>query len=307
MYTLCKSHSHSALCVNTYAIPVSNPQGSPHPTSSPVAAPTVAPTPVAGNPTVAPTAGPTHGPTTHFEICRSTSQNTFTGGGRPISYTQSMCRGQACNATFPAITSIGDCSRAATYLGTQDNFAGYTNSTTLPHGCYFKTSNYYNPLIGHHNTSLWFNVGGNPLLADPVRLSLCGTLPPPSTAPSPAPTGPSMSPTPAYCIDRPRSQTGYRLRYANGTAHPASCADLLRVNGCTHASLGTGVMRVCCLTCLGHQVSQVFGWLVVISLCSDRSHETIAMVRLGVASQFSYTGGGLLFPLRGLAFQQQRR
>jgi hypothetical protein len=165
---------------------------------------------------------------------------------------------QVCNATFPAITSIGDCSRAATYLGTQDNFAGYTNNTALPAGCYFKTSNYYNPLIGHHNTSLWFNVGGNPALADPDRLSLCGTLPPPTPPTSPAPTGPSQAPTPAYCVDRPRSQTGYRLRYANGTVHPASCDDLLRVNGCTHATLSSGVMRVCCLTCLGHQVSRAF-------------------------------------------------
>jgi hypothetical protein len=49
---------------------------------------------------MAPTAAPTHLPTTHFEICRSTSQNAFTGGGQPISYRQSLCRGQVCNATL---------------------------------------------------------------------------------------------------------------------------------------------------------------------------------------------------------------
>lgn len=209
---------------------------------------------------MAPTFSPTHLPTPHSDVCRTVMEVRMNANGRPVRYPLTMCQGFACNTSFPAITNIADCSRAGTILGTPDTFASFTNNSALPAGCYFKTSNFYNTAIGHHNTSLWFNPGGNRSLADPVRLSLCGVLPPLSSAPTQQPTNqptPSLAPTPAYCVDQPPTRTGYRLRYRNGTSHPASCADLLRVNACTHSNLGTGVRRVCCLTCLGHPVSDL--------------------------------------------------
>jgi hypothetical protein len=146
---------------------------------------------------MAPTASPTHSPTPHSEICRAISQVSFNAVGALVTTRQSMCRGQVCNASFPEVTTVDECTQAATLLGLPDTFAEFANASTAPRGCYFKTSNFYDPTIGHHNTSLWFNHGGSPLTVDPVRLSVCGQLPIGPPAPNTAaPTGQPATATP---------------------------------------------------------------------------------------------------------------
>jgi hypothetical protein len=133
-----------------------------------------------------PTTAPTLSPTT-----RSTLANII------------VADASTCTPPYTFIETVAECQAASASLSLADTTASIVNKTLdngapRPHGCYSKPSN----VDTHPNYVLWFNFGGEKLINDPERLSICKLGPtrtptptPTAAIPTPAPGDPTAAPT----------------------------------------------------------------------------------------------------------------